>query len=182
MLFATIVLVPMDKNKKNKKSFTLIELLIAISLIILISGLTIPFYNQFTAQQELKNETKKIVDLLELARKKAISGDLSNHQSDCANFTGYQIRIVNSTTLQLFICCGQTTSNYCSTSFVITTYNLPNQFSITPVGSNIQFKNLTGYLDNSYPLNIKNSLINKCISITISPSGLINYNDNLISC
>ena len=55
--------------------FTLIELLIVISVILLFSGLSLAAYNNFNEEKKLEAETRKFVEVLELAKKKVISGD-----------------------------------------------------------------------------------------------------------
>lgn len=172
----------MDKNKHFKKrSFTIIELIITISIIIVFSGLIIPFFNQFNLEQQLKNESKKVINFLELARKKAISGDLKNFS--CVNFTGYLVTI-NTTNLQIYLCCGSATGNSCLNQYQITTYNLPSQISVTTGLGNFQFKNLTGQttLLNQLTITIRQTAIGKCANIYISPSGLIDFDSNLTSC
>jgi prepilin-type N-terminal cleavage/methylation domain-containing protein len=172
----------MVKNNKTQHSFTLIELLITISIVAIIISLTIPFYNQYTAEQQLKNEGKKIVDLLELARKKAISGDISD-SSSCSNFTGY-LTAINPTNLQISICCGITSGNNCSPSSTITAYNLPSQISVSSSSNNFRFTNLEGKTSSSteITIRIRQTAIGKCTYIYISPLGLINFDNNLTSC
>jgi Tfp pilus assembly protein FimT len=173
----------MDKNNRINQSFALIELIIAVSIIIIFTGLTIPFYNRFTTEQQLKNEGKNVVNLLELARKKAISGDLANYSCPSnTGFTGY-LTTVTSNNLQIRLCCGND-NNPCSTSYQITTYNLPAQILVTAGLGNFQFKNLTGQTNQSSQLTvtIKQTAISKCTNIYVSPSGLINFDSNLTNC
>lgn len=172
----------MVKNNKTQNSFTLIELLITISIIVILTSLTIPFYNQYTAEQQLKNEGKKIVDLLELARKKAISADLASYScSSNTDFTGYQVTANNQ--FRIDLCCG-TSNTPCSNTNQITTYNLPSQISVSSLPNNFRFTNLEGKTSSStqITITIKQTTINKCVYIYVSPSGLINFDTNLTSC
>ena len=62
----------MDKNK----AFTLIELLVVSVIILTFSGTILAQYNQQTQQLKLKNEAKKMIDVMELAKKKAVTSEL----------------------------------------------------------------------------------------------------------
>ena len=73
----------------NGGGFTLIELLVVISISLISLGLSLPRYNDSASQLKLKNEGKKLVDVLELAKKKALSADLFD--KNCANFSGYRV-------------------------------------------------------------------------------------------
>jgi len=59
----------------NKKSFTLIELLIVVTVIGLFSGLSIAYYNNFTNEKKLEAGADQVYNVLELAKKKTSSGD-----------------------------------------------------------------------------------------------------------
>jgi prepilin-type N-terminal cleavage/methylation domain-containing protein len=174
----------MVKNNKTQHSFTLIELMITISIIVIITSLTIPFYNQYTAEQQLKNEGKKIVDLLELTRKKSVNGDRSNYSCySNTDFTGYQVT-ANNNQFRIDLCCG-TSNTPCSNTNQITTYNLPSQISVSSSpNNNFRFTNLEGKtsLSTQITITIRQTAINRCVYINISPSGLINFDTNLTSC
>lgn len=63
-------------NKKNF-SFTLIEIIVVVGLIILMTGLSLATYNKYNLQKSVDAETQKFIDVLELAKKKASAGDVS---------------------------------------------------------------------------------------------------------
>ena len=62
----------MDKSK----GFTLIELIVVMGILSIFSGIFLARYNENASQLKLKNEAKKLIDVLELAKKKALNGDL----------------------------------------------------------------------------------------------------------
>lgn len=68
--------------------FTLIELLIAVSVILIFSGLSLASFNQFNEAKKLEAETKKFIEVLELAKKKITSGDKSNLSEGSNNYSG----------------------------------------------------------------------------------------------
>ena len=165
----------MVKNKLNL-SFTLIELLITVTIIFIFSGLTLSYYNNFTQEQQLKNEAKKFVDVLELAKKKAISGDQSNQT--CNDFNGYRIS-ASPTTYQLSLCC----NGDCSNNISINTYALENNVTFE---NNLTFQFLplargVTSLISTFPITIcmKNNIINKFNKITVEKTGIINLDTNL---
>lgn len=174
-----------------KKGFTLIELLVVISIMIIFIGATITQYNTFTQQSKLKNEARKLVDVLELAKKKASSGDLSSKTCDGV-FQGYEVNI-QPTYYSLNLRC---TIASISTSQLIATYNFPNLNISAQSGTGLfRFKQLAGGLeykknDTSDPsdsptIEIKNSVINnvnKCVNISISSIGIIELEETLTGC
>jgi prepilin-type N-terminal cleavage/methylation domain len=161
------------------KSFTLIELLIVTTIILVFGGLSLSYYNNFTQQQTLKKEAQKLVNIFELAKKKASSGDLSGLTCN-GGFNGYRVNLTNSS-YSLWLRCGNT-----SVSPAVFSYSFPNNISITNGSGDYYFSELS--LKIQIPSNptttitIKNSNISRCLTITISSSGVITLSDNFISC
>lgn len=182
------MLLPMEVNKKT--GFTLIELLVVTSIIVLMSGLSLAYYNDFTNSKNLTNEQEKVDEALELAQKKAITGDLSP-ASGCVNFVGYSLDIIPaSSTYKLNFCCNpnpSTTKDDADAACVsnnVAIYTLSNNvtFVAPAVNAKIRFKKLgtgvglttndgNGVYDGEIIL--KSAANNKCISITVSASGVI---------
>ncbi len=127
----------MEKNN----SFTLIELVVVIGIITLIMGISLAYYNNFNEETKFRTEMRKLWDVLELAKKKAITGD---EPSGCVGFSGYKVNFTNST-YQLQACCG----TVCTTT---ASYTLPSNITIivpalAPPLNCIKFKQLNGDLD-----------------------------------
>lgn len=149
-----------------KNSFTLIELLIAVSIILIFSGFSLAFYNKFTEEKKLENEAKKLVDVLELAKKKTSAGDVGNYS--CDNFFGYHV-VIRLKYYGLRLCC----SSGCDTnnSYLIQWYNLPSNMSILSGDTTIQFKPLTTMF-NQNTITLRNSSLSRCRNVSISPTGI----------
>lgn len=160
----------MDKNK----GFTLIELLIVITITVIFLGISLAQYNNFTEQTKLKNEARKLIDVIELAKKKVLSSDLQD--KNCSNFTGYQITL-NTNDYSLFFCCELS----CVTN--TNTYDLSSNITITVGTGNLNFPPLMTGLNITIPsIQLKNSVINKCVVISISPVAIIELAESLIDC
>lgn len=165
----------------QKPAFSIIELLVVISIMLIFMVSVLAQYNKFTEETKLKNDAKKLVDVIELAKKKALTSDLIvtpfvTPPTYCANFTGYQLTL-NSGNYTLNYCC----SSDCST--VTSTYNLKTSNSITMGTGNLGFPPLmTGANITINIVRLKNSIINKCIDISISTIGIVGLDETLIEC
>ena len=162
----------MVQNKKLSKGFTLIELIIVITIIALFSGMLFAYYGNFNEEKKLQSEVKKITAIAYLARSKATAGDLDLNLPACSDFLGYRININSSSTYALERNCGGT---YVS----VQTQTLPTNTTITSaIPLLVLFKPLSAGTDLSSPTTvvIKDSFINRCMSIQISTLGVITEN------
>lgn len=150
--------------------YTLIELLIVLSIIVIFSALSLAYYRQFDEQRKLDAEAKQLVDVLNLASKKARSADISPYSS-CTDFQGYRVKIKNSTRYKLQFNCG---GSYSDIQF----YDL--RAGLTLSGSDVVFKPLSAETDSTTIIKITNSVINKCINIQINPVGTVEEVPNCI--
>ena len=158
---------------KKLKGFTLIELIVVIGIVSLFTEIFIARYNENTGQLRLRSEAKKLIDVLELAKKKALTGDLFD--KNCSNFTGYRVTITSNSYLLLFGC-----SSVYST---LQSYNLTTNIAVATGTGNYNFTPLIINPVFAFDtIRFKNSVINKCVDVTISPIGIIELNETLISC
>lgn len=171
----------MDKSK----AFTIIEILVVSVIILTFSGTILAQYNQQTQQLKLKNEAKKLIDIMELAKKKALTSDLIptpnvTPPTFCTNFTGYQFILKTNSSYSLNYCCNSS----CPT--VLNTYNLDSKIVITdPVAlpNSLVFTPLMKVFNRTFTsISLKNTVINKCLDITISPIGIIELDETLTDC
>jgi len=148
-----------------KKSFTLIELLIVVSIIVIFSGLLLASYNNFTERKRLEAQGEKIIDILELAKKKSVSRDLSPNLN-CLEFEGYSVSFVSSS-YDLIFHCGADEIN-------VKNYDLDKNVTIS-AAEEVQFDPDLGVTGESSSLSIvlENSIIGRCVSITIYLSGVV---------
>lgn len=174
----------MGKNRKKNyatiSSFTLIEIIISVSIILILTGLGLASYNQQTQEQKIKEEGQKLVNVLELAKRKTFAGDKSNQT--CNDFNGYQIYFNSLNQYILRLCCNSTCASYYniqshSISFTFTSPSPNSYVWFQPLISELKFSSGT-----SLTITIKNNNLNKCLSINISRFGLINLNDSLTPC
>jgi len=159
----------MDKSK----GFSLIELLVVISVMIIFIGGTLAQYNTYTEQIKLKNDAKKLLDVIELAKKKALTSDLQD--KTCTDFTGYKVTISAGSCSLLFGCA--------SVYSAVQSHNLSTNVSITTGTGDLNFPPLmTGANITINTITLKNSVINKCVVISISAIGIVELDETLISC
>ena len=159
----------MDKSK----GFTLIELIVVMGILSIFSGIFLAQYNENASQLKLKNEAKKLIDVLELAKKKALTADLFD--KNCTDFTGYRV-IISSGSYSLSFGCASVYS-------VVQNYNLLTNITATVGTGNYNFSPLMinpNFISNT--IRLKNSAINKCVNISISPIGIVELNETLVSC
>lgn len=171
----------MDKSK----AFTIIELIVTITVIFILVVVAIPAYNTYDKQLKIKKETANIFEVLKLAKKKAMSLDFSNPAVTpdpatgyvCDSFTGYRVAF-NATSYSLSIGCSGSYQQ-------IQAYNIisPNTSIITATPFNIDFPGLGINTNITTPtIRIKNTSISQCEDITLSTNGVIEINQTLISC
>lgn len=152
----------------TRHGFSLIEILIVISILILFSGMSIAYFNEFTEDKKLESESRKVVDVLELAKKKARAADLSRCSFDplvTPQVRNYSLVVVNPTEYQIVPECLTGTP-----APII--YNLEK---------NVMFMIPTVAVD-FYPLSagaskrclyLRNSISNKCRNVKVGEVGLI---------
>ena len=150
----------------------MIELLIAVTIMLIFSGIGLPYYNKHSQEIELKKEANKLVSVIELAKKKAMSSDL--YQS-CDSFSGYQVYI-NASNYLLRFGCSDVYQN-------MQTYNFPSYISVTLGTGSFIFKPLgIGTIISISPIRLKSSLLNQCLEISITTNGIMEPGNSLINC
>lgn len=176
-----IALVPMVKQTRN--SFSIIELIIVTTVVLLFSGMLLTQYGNFIEQSRLKTEANKLKDILELAKKKTIAREVAN--ACIVGFNGYKID-VRSDGYDLSSCCGDScTENTLIQSFTLTSQ--ANTISITSGNETIQFVPTPAgtSLTSDTTIKLKNSSIpgtNKCLNVTVTKVGIIGVDDSFNNC
>jgi prepilin-type N-terminal cleavage/methylation domain-containing protein len=141
--------------------FTLIELVVVISVIALITGLSIATYNNFNLEQKLTTDAKKLVDIIDLARKRALSADLAQHT--CDSFNGYSVAVAANAVTTSICCNGSCT--------VVSSYSFQQGIDAATTAS-FTFNSLTANTTAS-SIKLRSVNLGKCIPISITTNGII---------
>lgn len=163
---ATIAWALMDKSR----AFTMIELLVVVTILMVFFGLSIAYYGSFNEQKKLERDTNKLIDVLSLAQKKAGVGDLGTN--NCLNFSGYTVSFTSGSYMMTLSC-----SPSCSETGCSNTFNLQPGISLSSTAGSVTFKKLSTGIDlPEIALTVTNTSTNRCKKITISGTGLISEN------
>ena len=172
----------MFKASGVKDGFSLLELLVVIIIIPIMAGVSIAQFNRQTQEVKLDKQADQIIDVMELAKKKSLTGDLGQYAGACPNFSGYRVQFTPASPYSAFnlnICC----AGVCNSG--IATYTVETPLTVTISGPHpVQFTALspgtTGAANTV--ITVRNpTVISKCIDITISPVGIITKG-NKIAC
>lgn len=182
-VITVLVLMVKQIRKKYSKSFSLLELIIVISIVLLFSGLLLAQYGNFIEQSRLKTEANKLREVLELAKKKTTAREIVG--TCITGFNGYKVDVQPSG-YTLLSCCG----GICDNSTIIQSFNLSsliNTISITTGSITIQFVPTPAktLLTSDTTIRLQNTSIptvNKCIDVTITKIGIIGVSDTFNSC
>ena len=158
------VIIVLDPMVKNNRSFTLIEILIVTSIIIILSGISLVAMSSFKDDRLLNGQAGTFVQALEFARDKAAAGDTSLcSESGSAYVDGYSV-VVNPTGIILLPGCNTTPSPV--------VYRVEkNIVFLTPTLS-VRF-DAQKYQGDTVDITLKNNISNKCNMVTVNDSGLI---------
>lgn len=127
--------------------FTLIELIVSVTIMILLVGGGIAAFITFNDKQQLQGSTKMLQTYMRTAQTKARVGD---RPEDCDRLLGYQVGVAQGTsTITLAAICGETGNE---TELVVQTAELANVESIEVEGGGnleVLFKVLHGGTEDS---------------------------------
>ncbi|MFH0773335.1 MAG: type II secretion system protein [bacterium] len=159
--------------KNNTKSFTMIELLIVSTIILVLSGVSMALFFTYRDDKTLSNHVSLFTGVLELAKNKASAGDSALcSSSQTAHVNNYSV-VVNPT--KIIIQPG------CDTIPTPINYPVPtNIMYITPTFS-LRFDN-QNYQGETRKFPIKDTNTNKCKYVQIDETGLITNGDCTCPC
>lgn len=155
---------------QEKRGFTIIEIIVAVTFILILSGIGLANYINLSQIKQLEADGEKLVDILTLARNKSISGD----RGGCTpNFYGYRLQILSNNSYSLRACCQVNCSGF---------NNIINPNPI--LSSNVVFNVSSGYFQfdvlgfkntgNLNSIRLQHNNLNKCITVNVDPqSGII---------
>lgn len=160
----------MEKN--SKKSFTLIEILVTSTIIVVLTGISIAIFTSYKEDRLLINQVALFVRAVELAKSKAAANDTSQcADSTNAYVNGYEIQ-VDPTAIQINPNCNTAPSP-------IIQYIDPQVAFVTPAFS-LSF-NSQSYTGMTTCIPLKNKDNTLCKFIKIDETGLITQG-NCSSC
>lgn len=164
----------------QKKSFTVLEILITIIIITFSTGISAPFLINYLEDKKTMVLADEIISMLETSKKKSISVDINNNLciSKGKKISGFGLEFIQNEIKQCMFC--EDNLNNCLT---LKKSDIDNKFQITTTNDikRVIFLVLTGAVNNDFSITVKNKINNRCISVTINSLGLIEKNE-LISC
>lgn len=132
------------------------------------TGMAIPYYNNFTSEKNLTVEAQKIADVLNLARKKALVGEGTS-----CELQSYQVDVpAGGLSYALKKCCsGVACAN-------VQSYTIPSStsVSINSAPDQVQFNVLTGTASTNLTIKMK-STVGKCVDVEVATMGTIDVGD-----
>lgn len=157
----------------TKKGFTLIELVISVSIILLFSGITLAFFNDFTEDKKLDAEADKLINTLELARSKAINSDASVACTS-GSIKGYKVKITVSNYTLSIHCVDASGADLADTDIYTNNFS-PSLGSTGNTVVEYVLTTATAVITGINPMRINNSSSGKCLYVNISaaPVGLV---------
>ena len=149
-----------------KKGFTLVELLIAISILVMLLGVGLASFNSFNRRERLKQTALTLKSTLRLAQTKAIS--VEKPTSGCTSFVGMR---------KHFTANSYSMEHECSPEGAVgatDTVTLSGGIAFSPVPADFTFMTQTNTINISAATSI--TIINGTESyiITVSPNGSVN--------
>lgn len=148
------------------RGYTLIELLVGMSIMAIIFSLGLASYRDFSRRQALTGITKSIISDLRMIQQKALSGE--KRDSGCTTYlSGYRFDITSS---------GYDLKALCDVTPIVKQVNLSSQFiTISSTADPIDFKVLGQgtNLTTTATITITNTKISKSSIITVGVGGEI---------
>ena len=150
--------------------------------------MSISYINKQSDEQNLRNETGKLISILELAKKKAYSADYANLVCD-GGFNGYEVDISGNNYSLYLRCGGQRMPE--GAPLAINTFNLVKTSVIAGdqavIFSNLNsealmYDGLGSRLDSLTITLQNNSSTPQCLDIVVNSSGRIDPDETLRDC
>jgi prepilin-type N-terminal cleavage/methylation domain-containing protein len=163
-------------NSTSSKGFTLVELIVVVSIIMIFSGMSFAYYNSFTSSKKVEKEAQQLLDILQSARQRAITGENASEGGtyicSMANpFAGYRVDIISGgTSYTLSVLCG-------AIPHTLSTLRVDHSLTVGILGTaNVTFAAATGLSnsDESNPTRVtinQNAVCQKAVQV--SASGLV---------
>lgn len=182
-----------------KKAFTIIELIIVITISLILVGGAVLTYGRSNEEERLDADAAEIASVLQTALTKSRTGDAGQFSATCANMTGYEVAIDRSSYSLGFCCAGncqdRIVQNYtyspnvtAETGFTNTTaiairfHTLSTQPLVGEKGS-VEAYHIQSLQGGGFGLDritiaptsfiMKHNTLNQCINISVNAFGII---------
>lgn len=118
------------ESSSRARGFTLIEIVVSVTLLLLLSGLFIANYNAFNSSQTVRQTAATLIRNLQAVRTKAAFG---TKPTDCDTLVGYTVKFPDLATY--------TAQAVCQVGEIpeVTTYTLPTGVTFSPTPGSITF-------------------------------------------
>ncbi len=159
-----------------KNGFTLIEIIIVISIIAVLGGTGMASYSRLTNQKKLDSETSKLLDVLQLTKQKALSVDNKELCPATKPYVGgYQLRVV-SNMYELFVACTVEANDISAPDYLITGIKYSVEPGITMSSSTIMYRVFSLGTTTSI-IRITSPALNRSKCISINNIGTVTVTD-----
>jgi prepilin-type N-terminal cleavage/methylation domain-containing protein len=159
----------LQSYKSLKEGYTLIELLVGITIISIVFTIGFAGFREFSRRQALSGVTKSIKADLRLAQQLSLTGQKPNSdQGTCTQLNGYTFKIESITEYTI-------SANCTNANRVVKTVDLDTNVSISPNLSSVQFKVLGQgtNLVTDYVISLSHSS-GAAATITVGTGGEVN--------
>ena len=156
---------------KNKKAFTLVELLMAVGIIAIMTGIAIPNYLTKIREQELKNGAQQVLTDI---RRTSVKSQTS------IEGTGWFVKIETPNNYSVYKCSDESNPIFTDTlkPDTLAFVSAQNLFFQKNTGKLLTSSCVGADLGSTVSVTIKHTkLTNKCTYINVSKSGTISYDE-----
>lgn len=129
----------------NLRGFTLIEILVAVSVTLIIASTVVINYNSFNANQQVKQSALTFKNNLRYAQQKAKASEKGSNCSGFSYLYGYALQITSDTSYRVLARCtnDNTGATAPSDGIVIGTYTLPPGVMMSTASQTIDYQVLS---------------------------------------
>jgi len=156
-----------------KKAFTLVELLVAIALIMMVSGFAIAGWTNFRANRTLENQGLELTVFLRSAKSKAVNGEKPTDAA-CAYLDSYQVT-QSSNAIIITPRCVNDSGVVVDISGSAETFSIAASLSIASTNLPVGFKSLEGSAGSDATITLTHDQTGRSGTITISSAGEITW-------
>ncbi|MBA3733347.1 prepilin-type N-terminal cleavage/methylation domain-containing protein [Patescibacteria group bacterium] len=150
-------------NKKLKKGFSIIELLMSLAIIGLLTTIILTSFVSFRKNQSLSKDTETIVETLRQARNQTLSSK---------NSSNYGVHI-ESSKIVLFTGSTYVVNTASNQEFILNSTDNILSITLAGGGSEVVFNRLTGETSQNGTVVVSSAGISKTKTVTIYKTGVI---------